>query len=233
MSEIVTDAVVLRAMDYKDNDKIVFLLSPTEGKISAVLKGVKKAAAKLKYAGEPFCFAEFVLVKRGGMATVINCTQTESFYQLRQDVEAYYCGCAALEIAYAMSAEGQPNPGLFAALLKALKSTAQNKKAALIEYILDVLDNFGQKPVFDNCAECGSADVRFFDFSSGGALCARHAGRYAVVMDDDARRVLSDAADGRHLSAGDVPQKKALALLGDIFAGNFKKINSISQLLLL
>ena len=70
MTEIVTDAVVLRAMDFRDNDKIIFLLSPTEGKISAVLKGVKKAAAKLKYAGEPFCFAEFTLARRGGMATV-------------------------------------------------------------------------------------------------------------------------------------------------------------------
>ena len=158
MTEIVTDAVVLRAMDFRDNDKIIFLLSPTEGKISAVLKGVKKAAAKLKYAGEPFCFAEFTLARRGGMATVAGCAQKESFFGLRQDVEAYYCGSAVMEIASVFSAEGQGDPELFGDVIRALERLSEggDKKITLITYILAVLENFGQKPVFGRCAECGA-----------------------------------------------------------------------------
>ena len=59
-----TDALVLRASDYGENDKIVTLFSLQYGKISAALKGVKKAGAKLKFAAQPFCFAEYVLAKK-------------------------------------------------------------------------------------------------------------------------------------------------------------------------
>ena len=49
---------MLRAVDYGENDKILTLLSAEEGRITAGIKGVKKAGAKLKFAAQPFCFAE-------------------------------------------------------------------------------------------------------------------------------------------------------------------------------
>ena len=56
--EVKTDAVVLKAIDYKDNDKLLTLFSPSLGKITAGIKGVKKPKAKLAFAAQPFCFAE-------------------------------------------------------------------------------------------------------------------------------------------------------------------------------
>ncbi len=239
MTEFVTDAIVLRAVDFKDNDKIITLLTPSAGKMPAVLKGVKKASAKLKFAGEPFCFAEFTLAKRGSMATVAGCVQKESFFGLRQDVEAYYCGCVVTEIAGVFSAEGEDATVLFEEVVRALKklSSDDDKKITLITYILAVLNNFGQKPSFDCCAECGSKDVKFFDFSAGGALCAHHAGSYARMLDETAARVIVSAEEysarpGAY-KCGDVPAKKALTLMADILAHNFKKIKSLEQLLLL
>ena len=46
MNEKIVDAIVLKSQDYKENDKIVYLFSPAEGKFSAVLKGVKKVVKK-------------------------------------------------------------------------------------------------------------------------------------------------------------------------------------------
>ena len=46
----VVNAVMLRASDYNENDKILTLLTAEKGKITAGIKGVKKAAAKLKFA---------------------------------------------------------------------------------------------------------------------------------------------------------------------------------------
>ena len=57
---------MIRAVDYGENDKILTLLSAERGKISAGIKGVKKAGAKLKFAAQPFCLAEYVLTGRGG-----------------------------------------------------------------------------------------------------------------------------------------------------------------------
>ena len=53
--EIKADALLLRAADYGENDKIVTLLTAEYGKIAAAMKGVKKAGAKLRFAAQPFC----------------------------------------------------------------------------------------------------------------------------------------------------------------------------------
>ena len=88
--EVKTDAVVLKAIDYKDNDKLLTLFSPSLGKITAGIKGVKKPKAKLAFAAQPFCFAEYVLAERGGRYTVTAAYLHESFFELRADVEAFY-----------------------------------------------------------------------------------------------------------------------------------------------
>ena len=61
-----TTAFVLRAVDYKENDKLLTLLSAEHGKITANLRGAKKPNAKLKFAAQPFSLVEFVLAERGG-----------------------------------------------------------------------------------------------------------------------------------------------------------------------
>ena len=151
MTEKIIDAIVLKSQDFKDNDKIVYLFSPAEGKFSAMLKGVKKASAKLKFAGEPFCFAEFTCVKRGDMATITNAYQKESFFELRNDITAFYAGVSALEIVSAFAQEGVADPALFVCLVKSLSLMVQgvNPKTVLAHFALCVLDNFGQKPCFD------------------------------------------------------------------------------------
>ena len=67
--EIKTEAIVLQSIDYKDNDKLLTLFSPTLGRITAGAKGVKKQKAKLSFAAQPFCFAEYVLAEKGGRYT--------------------------------------------------------------------------------------------------------------------------------------------------------------------
>ncbi|MDE6000931.1 MAG: DNA repair protein RecO, partial [Clostridia bacterium] len=92
--DIVVNAVMLRSVDYNENDKILTLLTAERGKITAGIKGVKKAAAKLKFAAQPFCFAEYVLASRGDKYTVINAAESESFYDLRTDINKFYAASA-------------------------------------------------------------------------------------------------------------------------------------------
>ena len=63
--EQIVNALMLKAADYNENDKILTLLTAERGRITAGIKGVKKAGAKLKFAAQPFCFAEYVLSRRG------------------------------------------------------------------------------------------------------------------------------------------------------------------------
>ena len=70
MADLIVTAVVLNSIDYKEKDKLVKLFTAETGVISAVLKGVKSANSKLKFACQPFCFAEFELVKKGEFYTI-------------------------------------------------------------------------------------------------------------------------------------------------------------------
>ena len=61
--EVKTDAVVLQTLDYKDDDKLLTLFSPSLGKITAGIRGVKKPKARLAFAAQPFAFCEYVLAE--------------------------------------------------------------------------------------------------------------------------------------------------------------------------
>ena len=125
---------MLRATDYLENDKILTLLTAERGKITAGIKGVKKAGAKLKFAAQPFCFAEYILAERGGRYTVTQASECESFYDLRTDVNKFYAACAVCETAQALTFEGDGG-GIFYGCVKALTQMCGGDEALSLIHI--------------------------------------------------------------------------------------------------
>ena len=218
MAETKVNAVVLRAADYNENDKILTLLTAERGKISAGIKGVKKAGAKLKFAAQPFCFAEYVLSSRGEKYTVINASENESFYDLRTDVNKFYAASAALEAASALTYEGDECAEIFYALVKALSEICtEGESGALIKFLTFALKRSGYGIALDNCVVCGSplfhAEKLRFDMDAGAFSCfdcGNGAGAsrvtYTVLRKTDGKSYEEDfiTADG---------EKRALRLL--------------------
>ena len=172
----VVNAVMLRASDYNENDKILTLLTAEKGKITAGLKGVKKAAAKLKFAAQPFCFAEYVLSERGGRYTVVNASECESFYDLRTDVNKFYAASAAVEAANALTFEGDDCREMFTRLVRALSQICGGGESqALISFLSFALKISGYGINAENCFECGAslkdAASLKFDMDSGSFTC--------------------------------------------------------------
>ena len=122
--EIKTEAIVLQAIDYKDNDKLLTLFSPSLGRITAGIKGVKKPTAKLAFSAQPFCFAEYILAEKNGRYTVTNAYLHESFFALRYDIVRFYAACALAEICLTILYENEDYEGLFVALIEGLKALA-------------------------------------------------------------------------------------------------------------
>ena len=170
--EIKTDAIVLQTVDYKDNDKILTLFSPSLGKITAGAKGVKKATAKLAFAAQPFCFAEYVLAEKGGRYTLTSAYLHESFFALRTDLLRFYAACAAAEITRAILQENEEYEGLFIALIECLKSLALSfgdVAEALISFTLVALRESGY-PIDLTYLEENGGEMRerlWFDFADG------------------------------------------------------------------
>lgn len=177
MQQLVTQGVVLRAIDYSDNDKIITILTPNNGKVSAILKGVKKVTAKMKFASQPFCFAQFKLVGKGELLTVAGATEIESFFDITQDYKATVAGSAILEMADTVSIVQSPDNLLFSGLLHALKTlstTEADPDVVMMRFALGVFKITGYAMNLKTCKNCGkplSNDMVRFDTDVGEFNC--------------------------------------------------------------
>lgn len=167
-----TEAIVLQAIDYKDNDKILTLFSPSLGKITAGIRGVKKPSAKLAFATQPFCFAEYVLAAKGDRYTVTSAYLHESFFELRTDFDAFYAACAAAEVCRAITVENERYEGLFIGFIQCLRSLCQKDESAaeaLITFLLSALRESGYPIDLSYLEECDGdiGEKLWFDFADG------------------------------------------------------------------
>ncbi len=175
--ELKVNALMLRAADYNENDKILTLLTVEQGKITAGIKGIKKAGAKLKFAAQPFCFAEYMLAKRGDKYTVINCSETESFYDLRTDINKFYAASAAAEAALSLTFEGDECRDIFYRLVDTYSVMCSGDESlALISFLTFALERSGYAITAEACPHCGKSlaaeGMLRFDMSLGAFTCA-------------------------------------------------------------
>ena len=219
--EIKVNALMIRAVDYGENDKILTLLSAERGKISAGIKGVKKAGAKLKFAAQPFCLAEYVLTGRGGRYTVIQAAESESFYDLRCDINKFYAACALCEAASALTYEDDAAPQMFLYCVEGLRDMCAGDECfALIKFLANALALSGYGFSAGNCAECGkdlSGEEKLrFDMDGGAFTCwdcgtgfGVSGSTYAVLRAAEGRPCGEITEDGK---------KRALRLLREYYA---------------
>ena len=175
MDGIKISAINLKSKDTGEDDKLLTLFTADSGKLSARIKGVKKAAAKLKFATQPFCFGEYILSRRGDNYVVTNCTLIEPFSELSADLEKFYCACALLEFCDNFSGS-EKNPALFVSLLKGLKIIAFEDicpKLSLCHSLLAMFKVTGYGLTVFSCVHCGGNISRLVYFSKeeGGFCC--------------------------------------------------------------
>lgn len=167
--------IVLNAISYGENDKILNVFTLEKGLISAKIKGVKKAGAKLKFASQPFCFAEFVLRKGNAGFAVIGASLIESFYPIREDVFRYYAGASVLEFIKKFYKENIVSKSAFVSTIDALKEIAfkENYIASLVKYFITSLAQTGYALNLQGCLACkkNQAQRMYFDYFNGAFYC--------------------------------------------------------------
>ena len=158
VTEIVK-GVVLSSCDYKERDKLVEIFCLELGKITAVIKSCKAPNAKLKFAFQPFCFAEFSVIKNGKFYQVIDAKQIDSFFDLTLDLDTYYLSSFVLELSSICVDFEEQNPQLFLLLLNTLKHICYDKLPVHLvtaKYCIDIMNMLGYKIDFYVCASCGT-----------------------------------------------------------------------------
>lgn len=171
-------AIVLRYANYRDNDRMLTLLSPTRGRMEALSRGCRKPRSSLLNASELFALGEYEVYERGNHLTVISATLTETFYPLRQDFDRLACGTYLLGLAEAAAQPGEPAQELFMLLLHTLSRltfTDQPWKPLLAGFLLHYAACEGYKPRLMHCVHCEKPltpeEQVYFDLAEGGLCC--------------------------------------------------------------
>lgn len=138
-------AILIKATDVRESDKTVRLFSVEEGRVTATMRGVRKTAAKLKYAAQPFALCCYEISEKNGKKIVTGASPIEDLYPLCLDPEKYAAGCVMLEVTDNANSSVE-NAKLFVVLLKALKTLLYGKAPSTVivtKFIQKVLSMSG------------------------------------------------------------------------------------------
>ncbi len=173
---IVTHALVLREVNYKESDKILTVLTRENGKMTLSARGCRKKGSPIAAASQLLVWSEMTLYEYQGRWAVKEAATDREFAGMRGDLEKLALGCYFAEMAELLSVEDVPAPELLSLLLNSLHALDKmDKPAALVKaaFELKIMCLAGYEPVLDACAVCGvEPEQPAFHLSEGVLHCA-------------------------------------------------------------
>ncbi|MBE6984121.1 MAG: DNA repair protein RecO [Ruminococcaceae bacterium] len=172
---IKTEGIVLRETEYKDNDKLLTVLTKDLGKITVKAVGVKSQRSRLKAACQLLSFSEMTLLEHQGRYTLTEGSTKEMFTQLRNDIELLYLATYFAQVCDAVAQEDDPNPEILSLLLNCLYALTKLKKPQLLVkavFELRLMCIVGFLPDLRGCLVCGNEQADRFNITQGVVQCA-------------------------------------------------------------
>lgn len=178
MGNITTQAVVLRRAEYRENDRMLTLLTPEWGRVDALARGCRRPGSPLLSAAELFAYGEYVLYQGKGRAGVVSCQLIDSFYPLREDYDRLRYASYMLQTLGAQAVPGERTKELFLLLVRSLKRVCYlplDPRAVTAAFLLMDAALSGYRPRLHHCVRCGKrleeGQPVFFDIEEGGLCC--------------------------------------------------------------
>jgi len=195
MSDIRVKALNIRAQDYSEGDKLLTLITPERGKITAKIKGVKTPKSKLKYAASPLSFGEYFLVSRGGRYTVTGCDLKENFSGIIEDPVKYFAASVILEAVNKLTKENSDTGEILLNTLKILNmlSYEDYDEGIITLYgMLNLLKLSGYAVISNKCIICENSDIKYFSLKEGGTVCYTHYQKGDIRISKEAGELLKE-----------------------------------------
>jgi DNA repair protein RecO (recombination protein O) len=175
-----TRAIVLAHLDLGEADRILTLLTPEDGKLRAIAKGVRRQRSRIGGSVEPFAELDLVLARGRDLDVITAVDVAQAWLHLRDALEstatAWYLGELA-DRAVEERAGAHPVYGLLRRACQLLDDgMAPGRVARWFEGGLS--DALGVRPELDRCVECDRRLEEHDRFrwvpALGGVLCEAH-----------------------------------------------------------
>ena len=175
--QIATDGIVIRETKTGESDRILTVLTRSEGLISASAKHSLRLKNKLASATGLLVHSDFVLFKGKTMYVIDEAESKQMFFELRDGIDTLSLGLYMAELTGAIAQEGAQAGEYLDFLCEGLQllctRTLPAKQIKAV-YELRLMSMAGYMPDFVACAHCGRYEggAFYFDLQEGNILCA-------------------------------------------------------------
>ncbi len=174
--QIKTKAIVLKAQDYNENDKLLALLTEDRGVIFAYAFGARKMKSKLSAVSSMLGYGEFVLFKNRDKYTLDSAESERLFFGIREDLDklsyaSYFC-----ELCLNVIPAEEPSKAVLSLLLNTLHFLENGKiDPTVLKAIFELrlMSMIGYTPDLVACSECCEyeKEAYWFDTRMGKVTC--------------------------------------------------------------
>ncbi len=177
MEPVVTPGLVLKETRYKEADRILTILTPELGVISAAAQSSLRLKNKLFSACGLFCYSEFVLIPGRNMYTVREASVKNVFHGISASIEGVSLAMYFSEMAATLSPTGEEAQRELRLLLNCLYMINENRtdlRVIKAVFELRTMSECGFMPQLVCCRDCGAYEGSAFylDLQEGHLLCA-------------------------------------------------------------
>ena len=170
-------AIVVRHTNYDEADRFITFLTPYQGKVSALAKGVRKLSSRKAGHLQPFTYVDVQLSKGRGAAWLVSQVSTiEAYPEITASLEKTVRTSCVLELADRFSLENVENVQLFQLTLDTIRRIAVFEDTFPVQryFDLQLLSLTGYRPQLFQCVRCHKKiepEDQFIHYSLGGVLC--------------------------------------------------------------
>ncbi len=179
MDLIKVKAIVIKEVTYKDNDKIITLITDSLGKISCIARGAKKTNSHLLASSQYLVYSEFVLYKSKSFYYVNSAEVINTFYKLRMDFDKLESIFELTRIINNVTDENQDTNEILRLFLNTIyvmdKTDNKEKiKVIMATFKIKLFQLLGFSPKIDKCVSCLKnlyEDECYYDYVSNNFYC--------------------------------------------------------------
>lgn len=212
-----TRGLVLREVRYKEADRILTVLTESDGRMTVKARGALRKSSRTAAATQLLCWSEMTLFQNKGRWTVNEASTIEEFKGLREDIAALALAGYFAECLEALTEEDVPDPPVLQLGLNSLYALAnrlfppERIKAAFEARLMCLA---GYEPDLTTCAVCGAENPTEPLFSiENGVICCKNC---RAAGFGESVRVTSGALEGlRYFCSADAKRLFSAVVEGE------------------
>lgn len=232
MKLIKVKGIVIKEVQFKENDKIITILTDELGKIACISKGAKKTNSPNLASSQFLVYSEFVLYQGNNFYYVNSSSVINMFYQLRIDYDKMEIAFELARLVQQVTDENQDTSQvlkLFLNTVYVIENKNMNPKVVCAIFKIKLFVLLGFCPNLSSCSECGQAFMEqensiYYDYVGNVFYCTN----CALKVDKKRLILLSKAtliaiiyvtkSDIKKIFSFSLKETKDFELFGQVYA---------------